>query len=178
MLDQPEYYNPNPWARILGRANDTDVETDGIISKALIDSGAMILMMSGGYCEKHGCEIQPLDHLVLIEGSRGADVPYLGYVELRMCILGIKSFDRDVLMLVSHTTTHYYERVTIQVGSCIIYQVTHCITEDELQFLSQSWKLTYINAIVSKSTSISDLDFDLDQAGGKVVTCEEVKIPT
>ena len=23
------YYNPNPWARILGRANETDVEIDG-----------------------------------------------------------------------------------------------------------------------------------------------------
>ena len=40
------YYNPNPWARILGRANDTDVKIDGVISKALIDSGTMISMMS------------------------------------------------------------------------------------------------------------------------------------
>ena len=23
-----EYYNPNPWARILGRANETDIEND------------------------------------------------------------------------------------------------------------------------------------------------------
>ena len=101
MWDELEYYNPNPWARILSRANETDVEIDGIISKALIDSGAMILMMSRGYCDEHGYEIQPLDHLVLIEGSGGADVPYLGYVEVRMCVLGIHSFDRNVLMLVS-----------------------------------------------------------------------------
>ena len=79
-MDEPEYYNPNPWARILGRANETDVEIDGIISKALIASGAMILMMSRGYCEKHRYEIQSLDHLVPIEGSRGAVVPYFGYV--------------------------------------------------------------------------------------------------
>ena len=39
VLNGLEYYNPNPWARILGRANKTDVEIDGIISKALIDSG-------------------------------------------------------------------------------------------------------------------------------------------
>ena len=138
MLDEPEYYNPNPWARILGRANKTDVEIDGIISKALIDSGAMILMMSREYCYKHGYEIQPLDQLVLIEGSRGADVPYLGYIEVRMHIPGINSFDRDVLMLVSYTTTCYHQRVSIQVGSHLIDQVTNCITEDELQSLSQS----------------------------------------
>ena len=53
-----EYYNSNPWVRILGRANETEIEIDGKISKALIDSGAMILMMSKGYCEEHGYEIQ------------------------------------------------------------------------------------------------------------------------
>ena len=37
-----EYYNPNPWVRILGRAKETEFEIDGKISKTLIDSGAMI----------------------------------------------------------------------------------------------------------------------------------------
>ena len=54
VLDEPDYYNLNPWVRILGRAKETDVEIDGIISKALIDSSAMISMMSRGYCDKHG----------------------------------------------------------------------------------------------------------------------------
>ena len=176
MEDELEYYNPNPWARILGRANETDVEIDGIISKALIHSGAMILMMSRDYCDEHGYEIQPLEHLVPIEGSGGANVPYLGYVEVRMCILGINSFDRDVLMLVSSTTTCYHQRVPIQVGSCIFDQVTNCISEDELQSLSQSWKVAYVSMIISKAAPVGDPEFDLDQVRGKVVTCEEVKI--
>ena len=67
----PENYNPNPWVRILGRANEPKIEIDGKISKALIDSGAMISMMSKGYCDEHRYEIQPLDWLVLIEGSGG-----------------------------------------------------------------------------------------------------------
>ena len=54
MWDEPEYYNPNPWAGILGRANETDVEIDGIISKALIDSDAMIWMIGKDYCYEHG----------------------------------------------------------------------------------------------------------------------------
>ena len=63
------YYNPNPWARILGRANETDIEIDGVISKALINSGAMIAMMSKDYFHERGYEIQLLEHLVPIEGS-------------------------------------------------------------------------------------------------------------
>ena len=103
--DDSDYYNPNPWARILGRSNETDVEIDGIISKVLIDSGAMILVMSKDYCYEHGYEIPHLEHLVPIKVSGGACVPYLGYVEIRMHIPGINSFDKDVLMLISSTTT-------------------------------------------------------------------------
>ena len=175
--NRPEYYNPNPCVRILGRPNETEIKIDGKISKILIDCGAMILMMSKGYCDEHRYEIQLLDRLVLIESSGGADVPYLGYVEVRMHIPGISSFDQDVLMLISHTTTHYQRRVPIQIGSCIIDQVTNCLTEDELQSLSQSWKLAYVNTIISKSPQVRDQEFDLDQVKGKVVTTKEVKIP-
>ena len=175
--DDSDYYNPNPWARILGRANETDVEIDGIISKALSDSGAMILMMSKDYCYEHGYKIQPLEHLVPIEGSGGASVPYLGYVGVRMHIPGINSFDRDILMFISSTTTQYHQRVPIQVGSCVIDQVTNCISDEELQSLSQSWKIAYVHTIISKATSVSDLEFDLDHVRGKVVTSEEVTIP-
>ena len=122
--------------RILGRANESEIEIYGKISKALIDSGDMILIKSKGYCDEHGYEIQPLNWLVPIESSGGADVPYFGYVEVRMHSPGISSFDQDVLMLVSHTTSQYHRRVPIQVGSHIIDQVTNCINKDELQPLS------------------------------------------
>ena len=46
-----DYHYPNPWFWILGRANESKIEIDGIRSKALIDSGAMILMMSKEYCD-------------------------------------------------------------------------------------------------------------------------------
>ena len=41
-------------------------------------------MMSKEFCDEHEYEIQPLDQLVATEGSGEADVPYLGYVEVRM----------------------------------------------------------------------------------------------
>ena len=119
----PDYYNPNPWVRLLGRANESEIEIDGIISKALIDSGEMISIMTKEYYDKHRYEIQPLDQLVPIEGSGGADVPYLGYVKVKIQIPSISSFEQDVFMLMSHTTTHYHKEVPFQVGSRIIDQV-------------------------------------------------------
>ena len=38
-----------PGPRILGRANKTEVEIDGVVSKVLIDSGVIISMMSKDY---------------------------------------------------------------------------------------------------------------------------------
>ena len=90
---------------------------------------------------------------------------------------GINSFYRDVLMLMRSTTTQYNQRVPIQVGSHIIDQVTSCIPEEELQSLSQSWKVAYICTIISKAAPVSDLKFDLDNVRVMVVTCEEVTFP-
>ena len=93
-----------------------------------------------------------------------------------MHIPGINSFDSDVLMLVSSTTTKYHKRVPIQVGSHVIDQVTNCISEEELQSLSQSWKTAYVSTIISKTISISDPNFNLDQVQGNVTIREEVTI--
>ena len=125
-----------------------------------------------------GMKIQPLEHLVPIEGSGGASVPYLGYVEVKMHIPGINSFDKDVLMFATSTTTQYHQRVPIQVGSHVIDQVTSCISEEGLQSLTQSWKVAYVIIIISKATSVGDLEFVLDNVRGRVITSEEVTIPT
>ena len=94
-----------------------------------------------------------------------------------MHIPGINSFDGDVLMLISPTTTKYHQWVLIQVGSHVIGQVTSCISEKELQSLSQSWKTAYVSTIISRAIFISDPDFNLDQVKGSVVISEEVTIP-
>ena len=44
----PDYHNPNPLVRLLGTGNEPEIESDGKIGIALIDSGTMISMMSRG----------------------------------------------------------------------------------------------------------------------------------
>ena len=79
-------------------------------------------------------------------------------------------------MLISHTTTRYHQRVLIQVGSHVTDQVTICISEKELQSLSQSWKTAYVSIIISKAISV-DPDFNLDQVKESMMMNEEVTIP-
>ena len=137
----------------------------------------MISMMSKDYCYKHGYEIQPLEHLVLIEGSGGASVPYLGYVGVRMCIPGFSSFDRDVLMLISSTTTQYHQRVPIQlvVMSLIKWPTTYLMRVTIFVTTLEGGICTLHNfeGHISKW-----LEFDVDHVRGKVVTSEGVTILT
>ena len=64
----------------------------------------------------------------------------------------------------------------MQVGGHVIDQVTNCISEEDLQCFSQSWKTPYVSTIISKAIAVSDPDFNLDQVQGKVVIREEVTI--
>ena len=54
--------------------------------------------------------------------------------------------------------------------------MTSCISEKELQSLSQSWKTAYVSTIISKAISV-DPDFNLDQVKESVVISGEVTIP-
>ena len=43
--------------------------------------------------------------------------------------------------------------------------------------MSQSWKLAYVSTIISKSSQVSDQEFNLDKIQGKVVIAKRVIIP-
>ena len=43
--------------------------------------------------------------------------------------------------------------------------------------MSQSWKTAYVSTIISKATSVSDPNFDLDNVRGSIMISEEVTIP-
>ena len=74
----------------------------------------MISMMSKEYSDKYEYEIQPLDHLVPSEGSGGADVPYIGYGEVRMQFQGLipltKMFSCSLVTLLLTTIKGYQSK--------------------------------------------------------------------
>ena len=100
---------------------------DGCIVAALVDLGAQVSNISTQLCEELGLEIQPLDQLLELEGTGGAAIPYLGFVEVNLQILGIRSYNKDVLLL-AISTTAYAERVLVVVGSKIINKALSCMT--------------------------------------------------
>ena len=125
------FLNPNPVAQLVGCANKAPVVMDGHEVAALVDLGAQVLTISAQLCEELGLEIQPLGQLLELEGTGGAAIPYLRFVEVNLQILGIRRYNEDVLLL-AISTTAYAERVLVMVGSKIIDKALSCMTAGEL----------------------------------------------
>ena len=117
--------------QLVGHANEALVVVDGCEVAALVDWGAPVSNISAQLCEKLGLKIQPLGQLLELEGTGGAAIPYLRFVEVNLQILGIRSYKEDVLLLPIPTTA-YAERVPVMVGSKIIDKALSCMTAGEL----------------------------------------------
>ena len=71
---RPQYYNPDPVARLFGRANEAPVEINGIPTTSLVDTGATVTIINANFCGEHGLEIHSLDGLVAIAVTGGFNV--------------------------------------------------------------------------------------------------------
>ena len=120
------FLNPHPVTHLEGHSNEAPVIVDGQGMTALIDSGAHVSRISSQFCKDLALQIPPLGQLLELEGTRGSAIPYLGFVEVNLQILGIKNYNEDVLLLVIPTTT-YSETVPVMFGSKIIDRVMSII---------------------------------------------------
>ena len=93
-------------------ANKAPVVMDGCEMAALVDSGAQVLTISALLCEELGLKIQPLGWLLELEGTGGAAIPYLRFVEVNLQIPGIRRYNEDVLLLAIPTMA-YTEKVLV-----------------------------------------------------------------
>ena len=122
----------------MGWANEAPVVVDGHEVAALVDSGAQVSNISAQLCKDLGLEIQPFGQLLELEGTGGAAIPYLRFVEVNLQILGIRGYNEDVPLLAIPTTA-YAEGVLVMVGSKIIDMALSCMTAGELACATATW---------------------------------------
>ena len=87
--------------------------------------------MSSQFCKELALQIQLLGWLLELEGTGGAAISYLGFMEVNLKIPGIANYNEDVLLLVIPTTT-YSEMVPVVVGSKIIDRSLSLMTKGEV----------------------------------------------
>ena len=121
--------------RFIGEANETNIIIENERVKGLIDSGAQVFSISDTFASKLGLKIKQLDTLLDLEPTGGRQVPYNGYIELRMRVPNVRAFDLDVLMLVI-PESEYSQRVPITIGTIHIDEIIDLITDEELKSAS------------------------------------------
>ena len=144
------FLNPDPITHLVGCSNEAPVIMDGQRVTTLIDSGAQVSSISSQFCEDLTLQIQPLGRLLELEGTGGSAIPYLGYIDINLQILGIKNYNEDVLLLVIPTTT-YFKKVPVMVGSKIIDQAMGVIIKWQLMKVTMTWRQTHFGAVMSGS---------------------------
>ena len=137
-----------------------------------------------------------LGSVVGIRGTGGAAIPYLRFVEVNLQILGIRGYNKDVLLLAIPTMA-YAEGVPVMVGSKIIDRALSCMTAGELAHATVTWQQAHFGAVMLGSLQLSHsssdklkienssresdpvevLKFQLDGVKGAVCTTQKVTIP-
>ena len=79
-----KFLNPDPWARLIGRASEEKIIVNGNTVTAVLDTGSQVTHISLDYCQAMGIPINPIEQLVNIEGAGGC---------YRICALHRSRFD-------------------------------------------------------------------------------------
>ena len=190
------FLNADLVAQLVGCTNEAPVVMDGRKVATLVDLGAQVLNISAQICEELGLKIQPLGQLLELEGTGGAAIPYLGFVEVNLQIPGIRRYNKDVLLLAIPTMA-YAERVLVMVGSKIIDKALSCMTVGELTRATVTWQQAHFGAVMSGSLQLSHSrseklalqnlsgesdpvevqKYQLDGVKGAVCTTQKVTVP-
>ena len=143
--------------RLIGEANETEIIIEDRKVKGLIDSGAQVSSISDTFASKLVLKIKQLNTLLDLEPTGGGQVPYNGYIELRMRVPNVRAFDLNVLMLVI-PESEYSQRVPITIGTIHIDEIIDLITKEELKLTSHQWQHGIISCkVVMKQMQMKEV---------------------
>ena len=169
------YHNPDPLLRLIGPANEVTITVEGQRFLAL-DSGAQLSTMLESLVQALKLPVRKLNTLIEAEASGGGLIPYVGYVEARLAIPGIKKMDKDSLFMVSNDSP-CTSRVQIQIGTLHIWEALQLVTKEEKEILPQAWETAnFLLQAVAKSGILKEPEFDLNKVKGYVILTKSITI--
>ena len=132
--------NPDPWARLIGRANEEKITVNGNTVTALLDTGSQVTHVSLDYCQAMGIPINPIELLVNIERTGGDAIEYVGFIEADLSFpMGTHVFRTEALLLVL-PTTEYQKRVPVTIGTSLTDMAVDSLGTSDTPKSSTPWK--------------------------------------
>ena len=121
--------------------------------------------------------VHKLNTLIEAEAS-GSIIPYVGYVEARLAIPGIKDKDKDSLFMVSNNSS-CTNRVPVQIGTLHIREALQLATKEEKEALPKAWEMVnFPPQVLVKSGVLKEPEFDLNIVKGHIKLTKSVTIGT
>ena len=172
-----QYHNPDVVTQLIGPRNIARVEVNGVETRALMDSGSQVNMMTEKFLKEAGLILRPLEDLGLklgIEGSAGTDIPYLGYTEANLRLPTANNYSSDQLFLVVEQPAQFGEQVPIQVGTTFQDEILTALPPQDLVGLVDKVKRGIVCRVVSQATQLSvaemrkEIDKEIEKAKKEV----------
>ena len=183
--------------RLIGPRNIAKVEINGVNTRALMDSGSHVNMMTEKFLKNVGLTMKPLIDLGLklgVEGSAGVEIPYLGNMEANLKLPTANNYNRDQLFLVVEQCTMFGEQVPIQVGTSFQDEILTALPVHDLVRLVSEVKRGIVCRVVSQGAQLTvveirkeidkelekakeEVEWDLESLKGKIKLTKAVTIP-
>ncbi len=134
---------------MVGETNEDDIEVEGLVCRALLDTGSTVSTISESFFrEKLDVPLKPLANILNIECADGESLSYLGYTEVEIAMPSVLGQTLPALLLVVPDTP-YNRGVPVLLGTNVLRPVMGICQKDKgkkyLQKIAQStpWWLTF-----------------------------------
>ena len=151
--------------KIIGEANECDIQANGVKCVALIDTGSMVSTMSHDFWKANMTEdtLKPLDSLLTLNNASGDEIPYLGFVDVVLQVPGAESATFPLLVV---RDTPYNVRVPLLIGTNVLGRVvTGLKSSHGVRFLQ---KTSLPDAVVCGIQAMSIAEKHLENSKGVV----------
>ena len=136
---------------LIGEANECVAHLDGHPCLALLDTGSQVTSVSHRFYQQHlsNRPLRPVDGLVRVVGAAGQDVPFLGYIELNICLKDAGTNRTFPTLALVVPDNEYNQRVPLILGTNVVKQCREdCQRKNGFAFLQQIavspvWKRAY-----------------------------------
>ena len=73
---------------MIGETNEATIEINNISTKALLDTGSCVSVVSDSFYKEHvgSCQLNPITSMFHIECPDGQELPYSGFIEADLSI--------------------------------------------------------------------------------------------
>lgn len=108
---------------LVGSSNELEVHVQGVLTRALIDTGSSVSTLSRSFYDTylHDIQLQPVECLLTLECADGTELPYHGVISCELQVDGIADSPQTIqcLFLIVNDTK-YHESVPVLIGTNIL----------------------------------------------------------